>query len=313
MARNAKIAKVRQDRCASPRGSPLGARRLTGGGKEAKSHGRKEHGADHLCAVPEQPVCSSSVEQMMTCNASKGTYACFCTRVECYTPISKKTKFGPQTRRRATHRHIIHDQRQVYHLPGHLCPPRSASLAARQRPPGPHQLGCPPPLHAQALARGAVRLPSPNRYMAFARFCFCKNNKRTIITEQSAVAQPAQPSAQAEALLPTRAHTCRLTQAPRTTATASSSYRNSTAFIWHSSGVRCPPRCLPALRTSRPSSPRSPSSLPSAVSRSSSPRIERPSRPCVSTTPARGSRSSVSFTSPSNTRTLSQTPLFEWR
>jgi hypothetical protein len=32
---------------------------------------------------------------------------------------------------------------------------------ARQRPPGPHQLGCPPPLHAQALARGplaAVRL-----------------------------------------------------------------------------------------------------------------------------------------------------------
>ena len=26
------------------------------------------------------------------------------------------------------------------------------------------------------------RVPSPNRYMAFARFCFCKNNKRTIIT-----------------------------------------------------------------------------------------------------------------------------------
>jgi len=25
-----------------------------------------------------------------------------------------------------------------------------------------------------------VRLPSPNRYMAVARFCFCKNNKRTI-------------------------------------------------------------------------------------------------------------------------------------
>ena len=24
------------------------------------------------------------------------------------------------------------------------------------------------------------RVPSPNRYMAFARFCFCKNNKRTI-------------------------------------------------------------------------------------------------------------------------------------
>jgi hypothetical protein len=44
-------------------------------------------------------------------------------------------------------------------------------------------------------------------------------------------------------------------QAPRTTATASSSYRNSTAFIWHSSGDRCPPRRPPALNTSRPSSP----------------------------------------------------------
>ena len=28
------------------------------------------------------------------------------------------------------------------------------------------------------------RVPSPNRYMAFARFCFCKNNKRTIITRR---------------------------------------------------------------------------------------------------------------------------------
>ena len=36
---------------------------------------------------------------------------------------------------------------------------------------------------------------------------------------------------QAAALLPTRTHTRSLTQAPRTTATASSSYRNSTAFI----------------------------------------------------------------------------------
>jgi len=25
------------------------------------------------------------------------------------------------------------------------------------------------------------RVPSPNRYMAVASFCFCKNNKRTII------------------------------------------------------------------------------------------------------------------------------------
>jgi len=37
--------------------------------------------------------------------------------------------------------------------------------------------------------------------------------------------------AQAAALLPTQAHTRSLTQAPRTTAAASSSYRNSTAFI----------------------------------------------------------------------------------
>jgi hypothetical protein len=33
---------------------------------------------------------------------------------------------------------------------------RSAGLAARQRPPGPLKLGCPPPLHAQALARGPL-------------------------------------------------------------------------------------------------------------------------------------------------------------
>ena len=60
---------------------------------------------------------------------------------------------------------------------------------------------------------------------------------------------------------PTRAHIRSLPQAPRTTATASSSYRSSTAFIWHSSGGRCPPQCPPALKTSTPSSPRSPSSL----------------------------------------------------
>jgi hypothetical protein len=61
----------------------------------------------------------------------------------------------------ASSRRIIHDQRQVCCLPGHLCPPSSAGLAARQRPPGPLKLGCTPPLHARALARGplaAVRL-----------------------------------------------------------------------------------------------------------------------------------------------------------
>ena len=30
---------------------------------------------------------------------------------------------------------------------------------------------------------------------------------------------------------------------------ANSSYRNSTAFIWHSSGGRCPPQRPPALKT----------------------------------------------------------------
>ena len=60
----------------------------------------------------------------------------------------------------------------------------------------------------------------------------------------------------------------------------------------HSSGGRFPPQRPPALKTSRPSSPRSPSSLPGAVSRSSSPSIGRPSRPCVSATQARVSRSS---------------------
>ena len=63
---------------------------------------------------------------------------------------------------------------------------------------------------------------------------------------------------QVAALLPTRAHTRSLTQAPRTTATARSSYCNSTAFMWHSSGVRCPPRRLPAPRLSGPAVPASP-------------------------------------------------------
>jgi hypothetical protein len=120
------------------------------------------------------------------------------------------------------------------------------------------------------------------------------------------------------ALLPTRAHTRSLTQAPRTTAMASSSYRNSTAFIWHSNGVRCPPRSLPPLRTSSPSISRSPSSLPSAVSRSSSPRsssprIGHPSRSCISASPAHASRNSISVTSLRSTRPQSLTPPCAWR
>jgi hypothetical protein len=94
---------------------------------------------------------------------------------------------------------------------------------------------------------------------------------------------------------------------------SSPSYRNSTAFIWHSSGVRCPPRRLPLLRTSSPSISRSPSSPPSAVSRSRSPRIGRPSRSGVSTTAARASRNSVSFTSLRSTRPQSLTPPCAWK
>jgi hypothetical protein len=47
-----------------------------------------------------------------------------------------------------------YDQRQVCCLPGHLCPPCSAGLAAGQRPPESSRLGCTPLLHAIAPARG---------------------------------------------------------------------------------------------------------------------------------------------------------------
>jgi hypothetical protein len=54
----------------------------------------------------------------------------------------------------------------------------------------------------------------------------------------------------------TRRQTCsRSTQAPRTTATANSFFRSSTASTRHSSGVRFPTRRLPALRTSSPLGP----------------------------------------------------------
>jgi hypothetical protein len=190
-----------------------------------------------------------------------------------------------------SHRESTWTTRQLF---GHLCPPRSAGLAARQRPPKTPSVWMPP-------------------HLAHSSACTETSCSSTTAPSSRQCHNPLSRPTQAAALLPTLAHTLSLTQAPRTTATASSSYRNSSAFIWHSSGVRCPSRRLPALRTSRPSSPRSPPSLPSAVSRSSSPRIGRPSRPCVSTTPARGSRSSASFTSPRNTRPLSRTPLLEWR
>ena len=59
------------------------------------------------------------------------------------------------------------------------------------------------------------------------------------------------------------------TQAPRTTANSKSFFRSSTASTRHSSAVKFPPRCLPALRISSPLGP-----APfhrNTVSRSSSP------------------------------------------
>jgi hypothetical protein len=69
-------------------------------------------------------------------------------------------------------------------------------------------------------------------------------------TDQAAAAQPAPPSVQATALLQMQAQTRSLSpQPPKTTAKANSSFRSSTASTRHSSGVRFPPRRLPA-RTS---------------------------------------------------------------
>jgi len=43
------------------------------------------------------------------------------------------------------------------------------------------------------------RVPSPNRYMEVARFCFCKNNKRTIdrLTSLAVVSVVACPASHA--------------------------------------------------------------------------------------------------------------------
>jgi hypothetical protein len=133
-------------------------------------------------------------------------------------------------------------------------------------------------------------------------------------TDQPAAAQPAPPSAQAAALLPTRAQTRSISaQAPRTTATANSFFRSSsTASTRHSSGVRFPTRRLPALRTSSPLVGQAPFRR-NAASRSSSPSTGPNSRPCVSTTLARGSRSSASSTCLKSTRPRSRNQASAWR
>ena len=105
-------------------------------------------------------------------------------------------------------------------------------------------------------------------------------------TDQAAAAQPAPPSVQAAALLQMLSP-----QTPKTTATANSSFRSSTASTRHSSGVRFPPRRLPALRTS----PLGPGPFSrNAVSPSSSPRNGPSTRPSASATRARVLRSSAS-------------------
>ncbi len=103
-------------------------------------------------------------------------------------------------------------------------------------------------------------LQDPSSWVAppSARSNVCTGTSCSSTTAPSSRQWHSPSSRPRKALLPTQMHTCSLMQAPRTTATASSSYRNSTGFIWHSSGVRCPPRCLPALRLSGPAVPASP-------------------------------------------------------
>ena len=126
---------------------------------------------------------------------------------------------------------LLHDQRQVCCLPRHHCTPCSAGLPGND-------------------------IQDPTTWDA-DNLCTLKRLHVDLLqqydcTEQAAP-HPPPPSAGGSAAANAGAHP----QPPRTTAMASSSYRNSTAFIWHSSGGRCPPQRPPALKTSRPSSPRS--------------------------------------------------------
>jgi hypothetical protein len=155
------------------------------------------------------------------------------------------------------------------------------------------QTRCPPPLHAQSLAQGPLAAVQLHQAVCSGTACAAvrRRQRRCCQLGHKPAASHRLPGQQ---------------QAPPT-ATQPPSFG-----IQEESGVPLGVFQL-VLRTSRPNSPQSQSSLSSTVSLSSSPRIGRPSRTCVSTTSARGSRSSSSFTSPSNTRPLSLTPLFEWR
>ena len=122
---------------------------------------------------------------------------------------------------------------------------------------------------------------------------------------------PRRRLVQAAALLQMQAQTRSLSpQAPKTTATANSSFRSSTASTRHSSGVGFPPRRLPALRTS----PLGPGPFSrNAVSPSSSPRNGPSTRPSASAPRARVLRSSASSTCLRSTRPRSRNPLSAWK
>jgi hypothetical protein len=138
-----------------------------------------------------------------------------------------------------------YNKRQVCCLPGHLCLPCSEGLAAGQRPPGSLHLGCP-----------SIAPPPLARSSACTRTS-CNNTTAPISRQQHS---PRRRPAQAAALLPTRAQTCRLsTQAPRTTATANSFFRNSTASTRQLRGVGFPP----ASSGSQDQQPTRPGPIPS--------------------------------------------------
>ena len=188
------------------------------------------------------------------------------------------------------------------------CPPLSAGLTARQRPPGPLKLGCPPLLHAQALALGplaAVRL-----HRAVGSGTSRRWRQRCCQSGRTPAASRRLPGQ-------------RQRQAPPTAT------RPPSFGIPAESGVP-----LGVFQLSGPAVPASPKvrhpypapcdtalvSHGAGVTRSilgellrSSPRIGRPSRSCVSATPAHASRSSVSFTCHRNTKPQPRTPPCAWR
>jgi len=114
-----------------------------------------------------------------------------------------------------------------------------------------------PLLNRSGCRATTSRIQPPGMPHLSARYGVCTTTSCSTTTAPISRQQhspPRRPApAQEAALLPTRAQTRSLrTQNPRTTATANSFFRSSTASTRHSNGVRFPPRCLPTLRTSSP-------------------------------------------------------------